>query len=77
MDKRRPPETEKFRISDYLAASERELALSPHAPRTPSVPIDNTRQGQMTDPHFIRCTHPRRRWDFGRDIVVCEACGAR
>ena len=34
MGKSRPPETDTFRISDYLGhATERELALSPHAPR--------------------------------------------
>ena len=83
MDNRRPPETEKFRISDYLAASERELALSPNAPRTPSVPINTTRQGQMTD-HLVgllgdECSICHARavvWDVGRDIVLCHACGA-
>jgi hypothetical protein len=34
MDKSRAPETDRFRISDYLGhGTERELALSPHAPR--------------------------------------------
>ena len=37
MDKSRAPGTDTFRISDYLGhATERELALSPHAPRDPS-----------------------------------------
>jgi hypothetical protein len=37
MDKRRPPETDTFRIMDYVGhGTERELALSPHAPRDPS-----------------------------------------
>jgi hypothetical protein len=78
MDKSRAPETDRFRISEYLGhATERELALSPHAPRDPSAT-----RGPMTDHRFEPgdecsiCHAPAVFWESGRDIVVCQACGA-
>jgi hypothetical protein len=80
MDKSRPQETDTFRISEYLGhATERELALSPHAPRDPSA----TRGEQISVARFEPgdecsiCHAHLVLWDMGRDFVWCHACGAQ
>ncbi len=60
MDKSRPAETDKFRISDYLVATEKELALYPHAPPRPRAEFqDYVDQSGIYDDELMFRSLPR------------------